>query len=255
MTNNRFNWKSLTRFIVFAGMAVFALLLQIACIPIPEPRQEPILIHLYIDVSVVWPDEKTKKRWIEEIVTGLKENAMIYEVVVVEFGKTRKVAETFGENLNFGKPADCPPPRIRAEEVGNRVAEQRAKAEAENKCKIAKEERLARMAPALEKLTVFLRRSAKGLTPCTSFADLIKRLRQDQPEYGLIVTDGRANCREEIGEFKPQDEFKTRIVVIQCPVADGKADENTAALKKMMPTSVLLALPQTGEAMKKLIGG
>ena len=64
------------------------------------------------------------------------------------------------------------------------------------------------------------------------------------------MTDGRANCTEAAATYQATAE--QRLVVIQCPAADGLMTERRETLQQMLPGAQIFLLPQTALALKEL---
>jgi len=206
-------------------------------------------VNLYFDSSIKFLDQETRERLIEELVNGLKTNPQITKVKLVEFGKEKKANEVFSTDFDLGAPVNCTF-TIPRELTGNAEAERQARETAQSKCDTEFEHRSKQAGEILKGMAEILRQPPLGLSPCTSFGDLIARLKSDQPTIALIVSDGRANCQENNETYNT---LRTaRLLVIQCPSPDGKTAEYSAQLKQMFPTAEIFPQHKISAAMKSL---
>jgi len=238
-----------------AGLALallFFALLQHGCALSGTPDKavpQSFDLNLYFDCSIKWLDAQTRDRLIEELTNGLKNESRLTRVRLVEIGKEKKAGDVFSTDFNLGAPVHCAA-QIPRELMGNAEAERQAKEDAQRRCAPDLERRHKQANDEIDKLADLLRRPAAGLTKCTSFADIISRLRSDQPAVGLIVSDFRANCKENIETYAPTP--GSRLIAIQCPTSDGKGEAYTKLLKQMLPSAEVFAMHKMAEAMKSL---
>ena len=209
-----------------------------------------ITLQIYFDPTIFWSDDTSKRKLIEALLEVLRANPLIIRARVVELGTTRKARETFSQDFDLGPPVVCRPADIPRELRGNVQAEKQATDDAAANCRKELDARRARLTTPLNELAAWLARPAHDLTRCTSFTDFIARLRQDEPDYALVITDARANCREPLETFTPTRD--SRLIVIQCPDPEGRTTERSELLKKMLPTAQIFPMHQVAEAMQSL---
>lgn len=237
-----------TRWVYLACLTV-ALIGQIACRQVVQAPSS-IVIDIYFDFSIEWADDNVRRQLIETITMALRHYTFIGKVRIIELGTSHKASETFSKDFDLGAPLRCPTPEIPSELKGNLLASQQAQTKADKQCEDLTAAHAQRIEPLLTTLQDILLRKTDKLTHCTSFVEFVKRLRQDTPDYALVVTDGRANCAETSLVY--QGSVNHQLVVIQCPVANGRTEEYRQALQAMLPNSKIFSLPQSALAMKEL---
>jgi hypothetical protein len=232
--------------VIAAGL--FTLFSQTACTPRHVEASQPLEIAYYHDPTIKL-DQATRAKLAAEIIAGLRGSYRIVKVKMTEIGKVQKASDVFSTDFDFGKPIECAV-NLPRELTGNAEAERQARAESQRRCAPEIERRRKLVEEQLQQMAALINRPGKGLTDCTSFNDFVTRLQRDKPSVALIVTDGRANCQEELLSYTPA--HAGRIIVIQCPNPEGKTDEYNKLLRQMLPTAQILMMHQTAEAMHLL---
>ena len=234
--------------IAVIAACLFTLFSQTACTPRHVAASQPFEIAYYHDPTIKL-DPETRAKLATEIIAGLRSNDRLAKVKLTEIGKAKKASDVFSTDFDFGKPVECAV-NVPRELTGNAEAERQAREESQRRCAPAIERRRKFVEERLQQIAALINRPGKGLTDCTSFNDFVTRLRRDKPSVALIVTDGRANCREKLLSYTPA--HASRIIVIQCPNPEGKTDEYHKLLRQMLPTAQILMMHQTAEAMNWL---